>query len=268
MLHRRTLLLGAVEALTFCTLVGPAHAARPFDKDRDFISLHFDHAADRDDGHSAAADRTVLETLYGRQWIAQHCAAVSGAYGLNKPTFNTKSDRVMEIAFEGCCGWISAHRDWKGAVDTLVSRWKATLLKGGDVWIKEGGQSDITMEVVQRLKKEIPGLDARMRIHLVQHGKWNEDQTTPVALAYVKAEVDYIRIRDANRLLNKRGGDPEFVKLATTHPVFGPAWKAAFEYYPSEIRVDFSDTGELFHILGLGEVDIAEFQKRYLTPRG
>lgn len=266
-MHRRSFLSAGVRTLLLSTLA-PAGAARPFDRERDLISLHYDHAPDRDDGHSAAADRTVLESLFGRAWIARHCVAVSGAYGLNKNTFNPKSDAVMDVAFAGCGGWISAHRDWKGAVDTLVGRWKAACDGGGDLWIKEGGQSDITAEVVQRLKKDMPALDSKARIHLVQHGKWNEDQTTPAALAYAKAELDYIRIPDANRLLNKKGGDPDFVKAATSHPVFGPAWRAAFEYYPPEIRVDFSDTGELFHILGLGEIDIAEFQRRFLPQAG
>jgi CubicO group peptidase (beta-lactamase class C family) len=238
--------------------------ARTFDPERDLISLHYDHAPDQDDGHSAAADRTVLETRFGREWIARHCVAVSGAYGLNRNTFNPESDAVMDAAF-AAGGWVSAHRDWKRAVDTLARRWRATLDGGGDVWIKEGGQSDLTVEVVQRLKKELPALDPKARIHLVQHSKWNEDQTTPAALAYAKAELDYIRIPDANRLLNKQGGDPGFVMAATSHPVFGPAWKAAFEYYPPAIRLDFSDTGELFHILGMGELDLAEFQRRFLS---
>lgn len=242
-----------------------ARAARPFDKERDLISLHYDHAPDRDDGHSAAADRTVLETLYGIPWIRAQILPVSGAYGLNKSTFNPKSDVVMDVTWNPCGGWLAAHRDWKGVAETLFRRWRTTLQAGGDVWVKEGGQSDITAELVRALKKDVPAVDPKTRIHLVQHGKWNEDQTTPEALAYVKAETDYIRIRDANRFLNVRGGDPAFVQAATSHSIFGPAWKAAFEYYPAEIRVDFSDTGELFHILGMEQMTVDDFRKRFLT---
>ena len=45
---------------------------------------------------------------------------------------------------------------------------------------------------------------------------------------------------------------------------FGQVWKAAFAYYDPADRLDFSDTGELMHILGLGENGIEAFRKRFL----
>ena len=236
-----------------------------FDPKSDIISLHYDHAPDRDDGHSAAADRTILEILQDRDWIRKHTIAVSGAYGKNKGKFNAKSDAVMDAVWKDCGGWISAHRDWDGTVAELAVRWGAVLKTGGDVWVKEGGQSDITADVVRRLKKQLPGVDTTSRIHIVQHSNWNENQTGDQALAYGKKNTHYIRIRDANRYLNRKGGDASFVKAAKGHPVFGPAWKAAFDYYNPEKRLDFSDTGELMHMLGLGEIGIEAFQKRFLS---
>ncbi len=235
-----------------------------FDTQKDLLSLHYDHAPDKDDGHSAAADRTLLESLFGKDWLSKHALPVSGAYGTNKETFNEKSDAVMDAVWNERGGWIAAHRDWDDAVKAIYARWYATLEAGGDVYVKEGGQSDITVEVVKRLRQEHPDIDTRQRIHVIQHGKWNEDHTTPEALEYVKANTDYVKIPDANRYLNVRGGDAAFEKSATSHPVFGPGWQAAFEYYPPSQRLDFSDTGELMYILGLGEIGIEEFRTRFL----
>ena len=91
--------------------------------------------------------------------------------------------------------------------------------------------SDITAELVKRLRAQ-HDIDPMKRIHVVQHSNWNEGQTTPEALAYTKANTDYVRIQDANRYLNLKGGNRIFEHAATEHPVFGSAWKAAFDYDP------------------------------------
>jgi len=44
--------------------------------------------------------------------------------------------------------------------------------------------------------------------------------------------------------LNVKGGNTAFTQAALAHPVFSPAWKAAFTYYDPKVRLDFSDTGE------------------------
>ena len=50
-----------------------------FNPNKDLLSLHYDHAPDKDDGHSTAADRTILQSMFGKKWIKQHVIAVSGA---------------------------------------------------------------------------------------------------------------------------------------------------------------------------------------------
>jgi hypothetical protein len=238
---------------------GPA-----FSSERDLLSLHYDHAPDKDDGHSAAADRTILQALHDVAWIKAHVVAVSGAYGLNAAEFNPESDKVMEAVWGEYGGWLDAHRDREQAIAKLVERWDRVLTAGGGVWVKEGGQSDVTAEVVRRLRARRPTLDPKRSIHVVQHSRWNEDQTTPSALEYTKQNCDYIRIRDANQYLNVKGGNAAFVAAARQHPVLGRAWTAAFAYYPPEERLDFSDTGELMHILGLGEMGVDAFRERFL----
>ena len=236
-----------------------------FDQTRDLLSLHYDHAPDKDDGHSAAADRTILGSLYGCDWIRKHVVAVSGAYGKNAKRFNPKSDAVMDAAWNDCGGWLAGHKNREQVVADLSEFWRNVLQGGGDVWVKEGGQSDMTADVVKRIQHQLPDLNTVKRIHVVQHSNWNERQTTDAALAYTKKHTDYIRIRDANRFLNIKGGNGPFEEAATKHPVFGTVWEAAFTYYKPEHRLDFSDTGELMHILGLKEIGIDDFRARFLV---
>jgi hypothetical protein len=263
----KTLILALI---TTIAVANAAHAAGPgksrtFDPARDLLSLHYDHAPDMDDGHSAAADRTILESLYGRDWIKKHVVAVSGAYGKNAKTFNTESDAVMNAAWNDCGGWLTGHTKREQVEIELSKRWRVILDNGGDVWIKEGGQSDITANVVKRILLQTPDLEVTRRIHVVQHSKWNEDHTTDAALAYTKTNTDYIRIKDANRFLNIKGGNKEFEEAAKLHPHYGPIWEAAFTYYNPGDRLDFSDTGELMHILGLGKISIDDFRERFLA---
>ncbi len=98
----------------------------------------------------------------------------------------------------------------------------------------------------------------------MQHGNFNEWLTWLRAMRYTRKETDYRRIGNANAYLNVAGGDDVFESAATSHAIFGPVWNAAFEYYDPRRRLDFSDTGELLNILGLGEVGIHEFGERFL----
>lgn len=260
-----TLLSVVLQACALPSLVTPLpERAATFDATTDLISLHYDHAPDRDDGHSAAADRTLLEVLYGACWLKRHVIAVSGAHGWLGFTFQTDSDAVMEAAWGDRGGWLDAHRDRARAVTELAARWKHALERGGDVWVKEGGSSDLTADVVRRLRSELPDLDTKRRIHVVQHGNFNEWLTWLRAMRYTRKETDFRRLPNANAYLNVAGGDDVFESAATSHAIFGPAWSAAFEYYDPGRRLDFSDTGELLHIVGLGEVGIQEFGERFL----
>ena len=237
---------------------------RTFNPQKDLLSLHYDHAPDKDDGQSAAADRTILQSLYGKDWITKHVVAVSGAYGKNANDFNPNSDAVMDETWNDCGGWLAAHTSRDDVITELTKRWGKTLEAGGDVWIKEGGQSDITAAVVRRIIEQIPDVDTTARIHTVQHSNWNEDQTAERALSYTRRNTHYTLIRDGNSYLNVPRGNDDFVAAATIHPELGDVWKAAFAYYNPKERIDFSDTCELMYILGLGEMNLNEFREKFL----
>jgi hypothetical protein len=251
-----------------CALPSPRvpepEGAESFDATTDLISLHYDHAPDRDDGQSAAADRTLLESVYGACWLEQHVVAVSGTYGWMGFAFRTDSDAVMEAAWGNRGGWLDAHRERERAVEELAARWASVLAAGGDVWVKEGGSSDVTAAVVRKLQAERPGIDTRRQIHVVQHGKYNEWLTWLRAMRYTRQETDFRRIPHADPYLSRAGGAPAFEAAAISHPTFGPAWREAFAYYDPRKRLDFSDTGETLYIVGLGEVGIDEFGERFL----
>ena len=186
-----------------------------FNTNKDLLSLHYDHAPDKDDGHSAAADRTILESLFGADWIKSHVVAVSGTYGKNAKNFNTKSDAVMDVVWNDRGAWLAAHTNRKAAVATLIQKWGRILKEGGDVWVKEGGQSDITADTVKAIQKKFPDVDTTKRIHCIQHSSWNENQTTDTDLAYAKKQTHYVKIRDANAYLNIKGGNTAFETAAT-----------------------------------------------------
>lgn len=254
-------------SLLACGLALPAVAsetARPFQPKIDLLSLHYDHAPDKDDGLSAAADRTLLQSLFGEAWLAGHTVAVSGAYGNNAERFDPESDAVMDAVWtDEAGGWLSAHDDRDGTVTTLEQRWRDTLVAGGDVWVKEGGQSDLTAAVVRRIHGNLPSVRTTRRIHVVQHSNWNEQLSDRDDLAFVQKHTDYQRIPDANRYLKSTGPLDVFVEDATSHPEFGAHWQTALDYFQPKTAVDFSDTGILMHILGLGEMDVEAFQERF-----
>jgi hypothetical protein len=244
-------------------------APMKFDPKKDLISLHYDHAPDKDDGHSAAADRTLLETMFGKDWLARHVIAVSGTYSgeQGKKWFQAGSNAVMDAVWNERGGWIATDKNREAAVEAVLKRWVATLNAGGDVYVKEGGTADFTATVVKRLRGEYTDIDPLKRVHVVQHSNWNEKQSTPECLEYSRKNTRYTRISDANKYLNIKGGDAVFEKAARSHPVFGASWNAAFGYYQPSERIDFSDTGELMHILGLGEIGIDGFRKRFLEAK-
>ncbi len=233
----------------------------PFDASTDLISLQYDHAPDRDDGHATVAGRVVTEALGIDPWV------IGGAYGENKNTYDDDSEPVMNATWGN--DWVNADADWDQAVDRTADRWQETLNNGGDVWVAEGGQSDITADVVRELSQRMSDLDTKQRIHLVQHSNWNEDHTTDADLAYVRENTDYIKLADGNHnndTANLNQKDGQFVTAARASQ-WGTAWDAAFGYLNPDNRLDFSDTVELLHIVGIDKDEVAtpaDFADRFL----
>ncbi len=261
------IVLVAAMTVVSCSSVPEIRPNQPlrFDPSKDLLSLHYDHSPDKDDGHSAAADRTILQSLFGKEWISHHVLAVSGAYGINGNEFDPDSDLVMDAAWNDCGGWLSAHTDRDGVVNHLFESYRRVIIAGGNIWIKEGGPSDLTAAVLDRLIEKFPGTTLSDHIHVVQHSPWNEEHTTKTALSLIRQTTNYIRIEDANTLLRRKGDLEEFIQAALVHPDVAHVWETAFAYYnPLKEYLDFSDTSELMYILNIGILDIDDFRRRFL----
>ncbi len=233
---------------------------------KDLISLHYDHAPDRDDGHATVAGREMATKLGFTPWV------IGGAYGAdNADTYNSGSEAVMDATW-GANGWVNADANWNAAVQATADRWQQTLVACGDIWIAEGGQADLSADVVRELKKRMPGLDTEARIHVVQHSDWNERMALDADLAYVKANTDYLKIPDGNdggngtADLNPGGYNGSFLTDALNGR-HAAGWEAAFDYYNPKSILDFSDTVELLHIVDIDtdEVnDVEDFAQAFI----
>ena len=232
-----------IAALVFITS-GAAFAQ--YNQSTDLISLHYDHAPDRDDGHATVAGRAVTD-FFGIIPLV-----VGGAYGVNASSYNSDSEAVMDATWGNA--WIDAHNSRDSALSEATQAWTEVLQSGGDIYVAEGGQSDFTADVVRNIQSSIT-FDTEDRIHVIQHSSYNEDNTTPADLDYTRANTDYIKIPNGNNTnatanFNQRSSD--FV-TAARNSKFGDAWDAAFDYLdPINAKLDFSDTVELMEILDIG----------------
>lgn len=226
-------------------------ALADYRNDVDLISLHYDHAPDRDDAHAAVAGLMVTSQLRISPIV------VSGAYGDgNRQRYNPAAEKVMSATWGN--QWTNAHDDWNNSVASTASRWLSTLNQGGDIYVAEGGQSDFTSDVVRDIQGR-SSVDTTNRITVVQHSGWNENQANPADLRFVKDNTNYLRIDNGNfsndtANLNQRSAS--FVATARSSR-FSEAWEAAFSYLNPNEKLDFSDTVALLHILGIDKTVVA-----------
>lgn len=204
------LLLG-ISSLAVHALVEPDNGTHPdcdsaaqlgrFKPASDLLIANFDNKPDTDDLLAAAGLATMLRD---ERFACVRYIAVTGAYGAEPGRVTEKASAwqyievstLYERAFPG--SWADAHADRPATIDSVAEQASATLHAGGDVWIMEAGQSDLTAAVARRLAELDPSIDLRSRVHLVQHSDINELLTTPAALAYVREHLDYITIGNGN----------------------------------------------------------------------
>ncbi len=227
-----------------------------FDRQRDLIAIHFDHAPDRDDGHASVAALMMTEKL------SLNVQVVGGTYGVySRDRYDAESESVMNAVWGS--DWLNAHSNHQGAVNAAVNRWTATLAAGGSVWVAEGGPSDFTAEVVQRINQLHSEFDTSRRIRVIQHSVWNEDHSLASALDYTRANTRYVRIEDGNNpnatadLRFESHNNGSFVSRAQSSR-YSAEWTSAFRYLSPSEKLDFSDTVELLHIVGLGTNVVAD----------
>jgi hypothetical protein len=227
----------------------------------DLLIANFDSKPDPDDLYSVAALGTMLNDP---RFACVSYVAVAGAYGTQGGQF-IAADGLFNLAFDD--HWLNAHSDHANALDELTRLALPKLRAGGDVWIMEAGQSDVSAALVERVAGLAPNLDTNTKIHIVQHSQWNEGATTPTALAYVRTHTHYLKIPDGNLVDNGTPGfntpDPSLWPQILADPTNGPIWAEAKRlaalvngttgYENPSIKAggfDFSDAAEACWIFG------------------
>jgi hypothetical protein len=218
-------------------------AGAPFDPSVDVLSIHLDYFH-RDDGHAAVAARE-LATWFG---LAPH--VVGGTAARDFDGYIHPFASVMDTTWGDA--WFDARTNRERSLAATTDRWLSAIDAGGRVWVAEGGVSDFTAEVLRAIEASRPDVDTETLVHVVQHSMSNEEGAVPANLQYVTANTTYLRIDDGNQAngsadLNQASEQFTAAAMAGRH---GPSWAAAFDYLPAG-ELDFSDTVEVLHILGI-----------------
>jgi len=214
----------------------------------DLLALHYDNCPDRDDGHAIVAGKAVID-----KFSLQNIIVVNGTCGAGiRDRYQPSSVEVLRAVWGN--DWLDSFNQETNAVNTSAERWAATLANGDDVWVAEGGPSDFTAKVLQRIGELYPSVN-RKRIRVVQHStapRFNETLTSPAALALVKRVTDYRPIPDGNFSGNgsaQLGGRSTYFVNTARQSRYASEWEAAFNYLNPEERLDFSDTVEVLYIV-------------------
>ena len=227
----------------------------------DLVALHFDNAPDRDDGHALTANR-VLFDLYGFRALA-----VNGTHGyLKRGEFQQASKPLFSSAWPN---GLDAFGDWAGSVETSAAAWSSTIAKGGRVYVAAGGPMDFSADVLRAMPQS-----QRSSVTIVQHSvSWNEANTSRLNMDFIRANANYVVIADGNganatpKYQDYNVRPPSFFLSAASSSRWASLWSMAFDYMKPSQRLDFSDTVELLHVLGVPTSEVAtsdNFAAKYL----
>ncbi len=252
------------------TLFSQQKSAGSFNIGKDLLLANYDCKTDVDDLHSVAGLATLLsDSKYSK--INYH--AVAGAYGIQDGLY-VPPNELFQLAFGD--NWTDAHGNFTKAFEKVKTLIIKTLAGDGDIWIAEAGQSDFSAELIRKVMVELPELNIKGRIHIVQHSDWNEEVTSPEKLEFVKQNADYLKIQDGNTVGNGTPGFKSSIfkdwKNYITNPKLIEIWevatKLANNYNGREGRytntaildggLDFSDLAEVCWILGLQDIKDSE----------
>ncbi|WP_340113925.1 hypothetical protein [Maribellus mangrovi] len=271
-----TVLILALSIVFFSFQTDDPQKGKEFNTEKDILLAQFDCKTDVDDLHSVAAFITLMSHP---DFSDVNYYAVAGAYGVQEGLY-VPPNALFQLAFGD--RWSDAHQYPDLAVKEVKAIIKPTLLNCGDVWIAEAGQSDFSARLIKAMQNDLPDIDTKKHIHIVQHSNWNEDVTSEEALKYVKQNADYKKIPDGNEVGNGTPGfrTPDYTdwKKQLKDPKLKEIWSVAIELankyngkdgrYNNEAvesgGLDFSDISETCYILGIQDIkDSKQFFKDF-----
>ena len=269
------ILLSVIYMSLACSADNTAKVGR-FNVEKDILLVQLDCKTDVDDIHTAAALATMM---YNSEFSKINYHVVTGTYGIQGGEY-VPPNSLLELAFEN--NWTDAHENFDDALKQTKVLVKTTLENGGDIWIAEAGQSDFSAELIKAIQSDLNDINTTQRIHIVQHSDWNEENTSPINLAFVKENADYNRIPDGNAIGN---GSPGFLSHEYTEwrskikdPKLLEIWQHSIDvankyngkggrYNNPAIAdggLDFSDLAEVCWIFGLEDIkDVEHFFNLY-----
>ncbi|MEM9445469.1 MAG: Ig-like domain-containing protein [Verrucomicrobiota bacterium] len=275
-----------------------------FNPSTDLLLAQYDSLPDPDDIHAQAALGCMLLHL-DLETVSVY--AVLGATGIQRldQGFIDSTKLMKEIyGREGKNTWTYAWdghlvrgANWNRSVNRIKNKVRSVIESGGVVFVAEAGQSNITADWVEVLIDEgvSPSL-IKSNVVVVQHSRWNENQSSEDDLVYVKEQTSYIKIDDGNMDYDEGGKNgkkgeqtPAYKSSDLTYiqEVISPLnsneaakglWNLAEEviidsgwpgapYSPIPGGVDFSDTVEVWWIMEINtKADtIRKFWDRYVV---
>ncbi|MBU3011343.1 hypothetical protein KO506_08010 [Polaribacter vadi] len=259
--------------------------SQTFNKSADLLLANFDLKPDEDDVMASAALACMLKhpDLAGVNYYV-----VIGAYGDQKHIFITDGipDYYTELFGTENKFWTNAHNYWNESVVRTKNKVLLILKSGGKVFVQEAGQSNFTFDVLQAVLKEgIALATIQSNVIIVQHSKYNEKQTTPSKLTWLKENTIYKKIEDGNTSDNTTPGyrtkDAKWLELAKSdknpNKEAQKIWMLADEVcdgwestwtnrWIAAGGIDFSDCVENWEIFLLGNKadDLDSFWNRYV----
>lgn len=227
--------------------------------ENDVVFLNFDVAPDRDDIMAMVADKAIADH-YG---LVPY--TVLGTHGhARRGDFQTASESLYNAVWPS---GMNAYRDWQGSANNVAQIITDAVANGGKAWIADGGPSDFTADVLRLVPQQY-----RKSVNVIQHsarGEWNEQNTHPNNLTYVKSQANYISIPNGNiggngtadlQYLNGSTSS-EFRRLARQSQ-YANYWNQAFNLMPN--RDDFSDSVEFLWLVNDTSIsDVISFAKKY-----
>ena len=263
--------------------------SQTFNNEKDLLLANFDLKPDEDDIMAAAALGSMLKhpDLEEVDYYA-----VAGAYGIqDKFTYiTTATPDFFNILFgKENKKWTDAHVNWEASIKRVKKKVEKVLNSGGKIFVQEAGQSDFLYDVLQILLKEgMASTTIKENVIVVQHSKWNENQTAPLKLKWVKENTTYKKINDGNTGGNGTPGyrtfEKEWLELAKsetnlnleTRKIWQMAddvcksWESSWtNKWIARGGLDFSDCVENWQIFNIGDQanSLPKFWTRYVVKR-